>query len=323
MQKFICLLSITAAMLPAATVTAEHRPAATHEPTLEAQPVSYFQTPFEPGGENGELIFVTVRLNGEEVPFVLDTGAPTVILNTAHFPENEDGSANGAAYGVSGPVEMRSINIESFDWHGLRLHNTALIGLDLSHLETATGSEIVGLIGFDTVQDFELLIDYEAKQLTLFRPGAANFHGGIRPEATIPFTLEAHIPVVDASIGGKAMRLGIDTGAGVNLLDKPSFERLDATADYVAKATDVLHGADKNETTVPLIEVEATRVDTVELDSMVYSVADISHLNSGYGLQIGGLLGYPFLSQHKTSINFADEKIHLWDAEAEIEASVR
>lgn len=280
--------------------------------------MNYFQTPFEPGGEDGELIFVTVRLNGEDVPFVLDTGAPSLVLNAAHFPAADIAARPRPSYGVSGSLELRSITIDHFDWHGVEMQEVAVTSIDLSHMEAATESRLVGLIGFDPVKEFEVLIDYEARQLTLFRPGAANFHQTVQSLVAIPFTLEAHIPVVDVEIGGQAFRLGLDTGAGVNLLDTSSFGLLEAAVDYEVKATDVLWGADKNETTVQLVEVENTRVGSVDFTEMVYSVADISHLNNEYGPEIDGLLGYPFLSQRKMSINFADQKIHLWDAVAEI-----
>ncbi len=323
MRNVVYFLSVASVILTSSVARAEDVQVEPALRTVVPPPVTYFQTPFEPGGEHGELIFVTVRLNGEEVPFVLDTGAPTLILNSAHFPEAEDDGDHPAAYGVSGSVAMRSIAIDEFDWHGIRRQNVEVIGSDLSHLETATGSELVGLIGFDLVKDFELLIDYKAKQLTLFRPGFANFHRDVQPRATIPFTLEAHIPVVVAAISGKVMHLGIDTGASVNLLDQVAFDRLEEATDYVAKATDILHGADKNETTVPLIEIEKTRIDPIDVGSMIYTVADISHLNNGYGLELSGLLGYPFLSHGTTSISFVDEKIYLWDREVKITIAAR
>ncbi len=275
------------------------------------------QTPFELAGDHGGLIFFDVRLNGENSRFVLDTGAPALILNSAHFPGEADTSL-GTASGVSGPLEMRSITIDSLDWHGLELQNTDVIGVDLAHLETATGSELSGLIGYETVKDFELLIDYPSRQLTLFRPDATNFHKDVRPQAVIPFTLEAHIPVLDVEIGGQPFRLGIDTGAAVNLLDPTSFSQLEATTDYDAKGEDVLHGADKNVNTVQLFNVKTARVAGSDFGAMLTTVSDISHLNQGYGLEVDGLLGYPFLSQRRMSINFKDQNIYLWDSEVEI-----
>ncbi len=320
MRSIPCWLHCTMMILATTTTqakTGHSHPSHQAAPPAETSSVNFIQTSFELGGDPDGILFIDVRLNGENERFVLDTGAPALILNAAHFVDRAQAD-QGSASGVSGPIEMSSITIESLDWHGIQKQNTEVIGVDLSHLETATKSELVGLIGFNTVKDFELLIDYPARQLTLFRPGASNLHRNVRPLAEVPFVLEAHIPVVDVVIGGKSFRLGLDTGAAVNLLDPTAFDQLDESTDYTVHGEDVLHGADKNAKSVQVFNVKGMQVAGTKLEDMRTTVADISHLNNGYGLEVDGLVGYPFLSQQRMSINFADQKLYLWDPGVEV-----
>ena len=58
--------------------------------------------------------------------------------------------------------------------------------------------------------------------------------------------------------------------------------------------------------------VKSTSIDELEYRNMEYLFADISHLNEGQD-QMDGLLGFPFLSKEKISINFKTNKICIWD----------
>lgn len=316
MHRCSAVLSLIVVHTLTLTAEAERRPNYAISEAPDASASLFIQTPFEAGGEYDGLIFVDVGLNGRDARFILDTGAPALVLNSAHFPD-ETAEAEGEAVGVSGKIQLRQIAIDELDWQGIKRRDIELIGIDLAHLETAVDSEIVGLIGYNTVKDFELLIDYPDRRLTLFRPGATNLHRDVQPLAEIPFTLEAHIPVIEVEIDGETLRLGLDTGAAVNLLDPTAFASLDTTA-YRSKGEDVLHGADKNANTVPLVEVLETEISGLRFADMLTSVADISHLNNGYGLQLDGLIGFPFLSQRRISINFAERKLYVWDAAAEV-----
>jgi hypothetical protein len=44
---------------------------------------------------------------------------------------------------------------------------------------------------------------------------------------------------------------------------------------------------------------------------MQFVASDISHLTNGYGLEIVGLLGFPFLNQKKVAIDFENQQLHF------------
>ncbi len=255
------------------------------------------------------LIFVEVELNGKEAYFILDSGAPVVVLNSKYF---SNGMEDGSAQGVSGSLQRQQIHIDSFRWGNIELADTDLMGLDLSHLEEELDHPFKGLIGYDLLQDFELLIDYEKEQLLLFKDGQTDYHQKIQPQSELSFSYQLHIPVLEVEIAGAHYDLGLDTGAEQNLLSQAGFDRLPKESFEVQEQTE-LRGADKNVTEVQRFIVHESKLSGQSFEAMSFVSADISHLTAGYGLKIEGLVGYPFLSQQLCSIDFADKKIYFWD----------
>ncbi|NRB46493.1 MAG: aspartyl protease family protein [Saprospiraceae bacterium] len=256
------------------------------------------------------LIFVQVEVNGEEAYFILDSGAPVLVLNSKYF---DNGTEDGSAQGVSGSLQRQQIRIDSFRWGNIEIADTDLMGLDLSHLEEELNHPFKGLIGYDLLRDFELLIDYEKEELLLFKDGQTDYHQKIQPESELSFSYQLHIPVLEVEIDGVHYDLGLDTGAEQNLLSQASFERLPKESFEVQEQTE-LRGADKNVTEVQRFLIHESKFSGHTFKAMSFVSADISHLTAGYGLKIEGLVGYPFLSQQLCSIDFADEKIYFWDS---------
>ncbi len=67
-----------------------------------------FEAPFE---VHKHLIFMKANLNDKEETFVMDCGAPLLVLNRKYF--TSDTVANGIAEGVGGSVEMGQTHIQS------------------------------------------------------------------------------------------------------------------------------------------------------------------------------------------------------------------
>lgn len=261
----------------------------------------------------GNLIVVDVLLNGKKRKFILDSGAPKVILNAKYVAKKEGyshrlSSSKGVNGGISG---MDFTRVEHLDFAGIQLKDQEVISMDLAHLEEELDFEFHGLIGYEVVKDFDLLFDYDNHQLTLIAPD--HFEQFRTEELTknrlssVPFQMGDHIPIIEAKVGNEIVHLGIDTGAETNLLDDDLFASLGSHVRNVE--SDTLSGAGKQSKVVQSGDVKKLTIGQSVFKDASTFFSDISHLNEGYQLALDGLIGYPILSNQKTLISFRRKEL--------------
>ena len=141
----------------------------------------------------------------------------------------------------------------------------------------------------DILGGYDIIYDYNARKLSLIDSSVQIRLQG-NPIATIPYSQFAsdYLPCIKINMDGKEVELGIDCGAGANLIQKS------ALPDDVKFETTNLTGISGNVTQQEFGNLNFT-TGGVAFEEQPFVVGDISHLNLG----IDGLLGYPFLSSHK------------------------
>lgn len=272
---------------------------------------TYFTVPFK---RVGNLISVEVKLNGVDRIFLVDNGAPILILNSAHIEKDttENKITLSDAKGAGGTIsDMGLEQIESFEFGGISLDTQDLISMDLSHLEKQTKTTFYGLIGYEIYKDYDLLFDYKNNTITFIKPEAteaflqSNFKS--KKQIEVPIEMGGHIAIVDGFINGKKYSLGLDCGAESSLLDINLKDELNANLRKIK--TDTLGGADKNFVEVLSGQLNSLVIGGVNFKKTEASFSDISHLNDGYELTLDGLIGYDILSKQPTLISYLNKKV--------------
>ena len=110
---------------------------------------------------DGGIILVEALLNNSTQTFVLDSGAPGLILNNYNKGKKKKKKKEQVT-GINGTAQAYSVIIENFVWAGISYPKMEAISMDLSHLESITKRKISGLLGYDLIKDFEVFLDYEA-----------------------------------------------------------------------------------------------------------------------------------------------------------------
>lgn len=256
------------------------------------------------------LIIVTAKLDGFERKFILDSGAPTLYLNSRYFA-NDSIISISSAKGVNSSISGQDvICIKSFDFQGIKIQNTDFVMSDLSHL--LEKEEIYGLIGYQTIKDYDWLFDYANKTLTLIKPDKTDDYISKMQYTTYEFPLKmasetSHIPFVEAKIGKTEVALGIDCGASVNLLDTALFDKL--KNDLTNITTTELTGASVQKAKVQEASVKSLTIGKILFENMPTVFKDMNHLNSQWENNIDGLIGYEILSNQKTLVSIKNKKI--------------
>lgn len=265
----------------------------------------------------GNLIAVPVTINGEEKMFLLDSGAPVVVLNSKYLPKREDGSrALANTQGVNGQISGMDIHqIESLEFGGLRMENEDLLSMELGHLEDQLDFEIHGLIGYELIKSHDLLFDYDNQTLTLLDPAhldqyTDNFLHKQNIDK-VDFELQGHIPVFKGQVAGKSYTFGLDCGAESNLMESKLHQELQSSLRRSSE--DELVGADNHPVMVQKGELKKLSLGNTTFKNSPTMFNDMSHLNDGYHLSLDGLLGYPVLSGQQTLLSYSRNELWLID----------
>lgn len=238
------------------------------------------------------LVVLKGQINGKDCNLIWDSGAKRSILNSDYISglNSKSGTANVGGvntHSTAGIAVADSINLNI---SGITTENATFLTRSLKHLESNQDEmPIAGLIGMDILGGYDIIYDYDAKKLTLIDSNAKIRLQG-NPFVTIPYSQFAsdYLPCIRVNMDGKEVELGIDCGAGANLIHKS------ALPDGVKFETTHLTGISGDVTKQEFGNLNFT-IEGVAFDEQPFVVGDISHLNLG----IEGLLGYPFLSSHK------------------------
>ena len=249
------------------------------------------------------LILTTVLINGKEATFLVDSGAPTIIINKAPT----EGKALQNFEGVGGSGQHDTYTIDTFRWCGLNFENLTVPSIDLSHLENEIGSSFYGLIGYEQLKNHSFKVDYAAELFHLWSEFDEN-------EFTIldsfPFEMKVHAPIINMEIENLNFQMALDTGAAANLMDVNLRNKLKSFIS--SDETDELVGADKSSQTVEQGDIPSSRIGSTEFKNMATVWSKIEHLQQAFG-PIDGLLGYEFLKHKSMIVSYPRNIIFITD----------
>lgn len=260
---------------------------------------------------NGNLFTVKAKVNGIEGEFIFDSGSPRLILNKKYFGNNDtEKESVSNVKDVNGHISnMDIINIKEFDFYGIKAYDTDLLVLDLSHLEIE--SPINGILGYEVFKDYDLIFDYENNTLTLIKPEVTSLYieKFDSSKIEVPIEMTSHIAYVNGEINGIKIKLGIDTGAGVNMLWNDFFYKISENINDVKETN--LKGAGKDTK-----QTSSGYVDKLIIGSKIFNNTytifnDMLHTNLNE--QIDGLIGYEILSKQKTLLSYINKKMIFID----------
>jgi len=159
---------------------------------------------------HGGMLYVTLRLeDGEELPFMLDTGASATTFDKSLEPKLGKCLGTTVTTGWSGKGKAKLYAAPK-----LYLGNTRLM----------TGHEIVigsGVLGMDCLKHYCIQLDFEAGKMRFLNPDQVNT---AQWGKTFPLTLKGNLPFIHhvGLLGESGTNLLIDAGCRVDGLEEKS-----------------------------------------------------------------------------------------------------
>jgi len=176
---------------------------------------------------------IRVKINGKQYEFWLDTGSSITVINSdvakeVGVPTLSSDNLSVRTFSGSAPVKaglVRRIQIGP-----LLLENTAAVVVDASHMALRSASDraqsprmrIDGIIGWDTIRQLDLLLDYTSGLIVIRRPQRAEYS---------PHNLTwMGKPFVEARTKrGETLHLTLDTGAQSSFLNALALDKTGAS----------------------------------------------------------------------------------------------
>lgn len=270
------------------------------------------RVPFELAGR---LIVVEAAVEGQQGNFIIDTGSAKLILNASHFSRGVS-RRSAASAGTTGAVEEVQVRpARSFSWSGLSFDYLQAHVIDLSHIEEKKNIRVLGLIGYEALKDFELLIDFQLRQITLTRLDARGERLdslAILEEAedSLSFQLKGHVIILDGWVDKTPVRFGLDSGAELNLLHSRVKRRILHHFRISKRAN--LNGIGRQSVEVLAGKLYRFRCSSrIRCSGMRTLLTNLDEINASFGTTLQGLLGYEFLCTRRTIINYKKKKLYF------------
>ncbi|EDP69998.1 hypothetical protein FBALC1_10712 [Flavobacteriales bacterium ALC-1] len=264
-----------------------------------------------------QLIVVEVELLNKEGNFIIDTGSETLILNSTHFkPTRKHKQEGKLKSGVHNDIEnVKEKYLKALSINNLTLEQLNADVIDLSHIEKIKKIEVLGIIGYSILKDFEVFIDMHLNQITLTRidkngkPLSKKIYAETIHDS-IDFKLKKHTIILDALIENHKVKFGLDTGAEYNQLNKNIDSKI---LDYFYPNKELkLTGASGRK-----IKVMAGKLFRVKLNDSIYFgpmktvLTNLRKMNTAFSTNLDGILGFEFFAQKRTIINYKKQKLYF------------
>jgi hypothetical protein len=267
----------------------------------------------------GNLIVLKAKTDTIEGNFILDTGAPGLVLNITYFrgypiATQHDGEQASIAGSTNG---IQKTSVKELSFGNLQFVRTEADLTNLGQIENARGIRVLGLLGVDLFKQYEMIIDFEKSLIYLHRIGrkeASSYKHKLLNDTsaykTLPFDIKDNRIITTTEAEGRKLKLVIDCAAESSILDSrlPNkfFENVTITrrvklAGPGNKRIDAFYGS-LNKLTIAGLDVSNLPVTITNLEYTCFAL----------GGCVDGVLGFDFLSLHKIGFNFVNRKMYIW-----------
>lgn len=272
-----------------------------------------------PFSRAGNLILVRAKADTIDGNFILDTGAPRLVLNITYFrdypsvnvADEEQGSVNSTGNA------FRRTMIDKFVLGAFRYSKVDADLTSLGNIENSKGVKILGLLGMELFNRFEMIIDYEKNLIYLRMP--AKKESGIPKNPmladtasynTIPFDITENKLIIKTEMGGKKLKMMIDCGAESNVLDSRLPDKV--FENVVISRRVLLNGSSNKKVDALYGNMNDISIAGEKIASLPVIITNLEKSCLNYSSCIDGILGFDFLSLHKIGFNFVTRKMYIW-----------
>jgi hypothetical protein len=266
----------------------------------------------------GNLILIKAKCDTVEGNFILDTGAPELVLNMTYFRDYPTRSTEGEAGGITGTVrDQQGTSVNKFSLGGISYYHVEADRIDLGHIENNKGVKILGLLGMQLFTKFEMIIDYEKMVIYLHLVGnkeAPVYKSDQLKDTTayneFPIDLTDYKIIVHTEMAGKKLLFLVDFGAESNVLDSRLPNKIFENVTVTRRV--LLNGSGTKKVEALYGNLRNMKIGSRNLGELPVLITNLENMCSSANHCLDGMLGFDFLSLHKIGFNFVRRKMYIW-----------
>ncbi|MES2775010.1 MAG: retroviral-like aspartic protease family protein [Bacteroidota bacterium] len=264
----------------------------------------------------GNLIVIKGIADTTEGNFILDTGAPGLILNLTYFRQYKQADTEGRGSVAGAVVGAVQTLVDKFSFGGLEFNRLDADMINLGHIEDKRNIKILGLIGVSFFKDTEMIIDYEKMVIHLHRISkkeATTYKSPMLDSGKytmLNFDVLDNKIIAKVKLGERKMKFFIDTGAESNVLDSRLPNKVYENVTITGRSKVVGAG---NKTIEGLFgNLKNLKVGDRDMGSLPFVITNLENACISEVCCIDGILGFNFLSVQKIGFNFIKGEMYLW-----------
>lgn len=262
----------------------------------------------------GRLLVLEAEIDGVKGNLVFDTGATGLVLNKTYFRKHvstDIASSNGIT-GSTGTIEQTIVDkviISDLSYEKIKADVT-----DLGHLENRRNVKIIGLLGYNMIKSFEVVIDISQNELQLHRLDKKG-ERLLKENVPLKFDLVQKIDpwrpvmIVKGEVGGKTLNFCFDTGAESNALNSHNNKAVLSKVSILRRSD--LRGAGQAKQEVLFGIMNDFRFENKAMNGMETIIVNLDALSEVYGLRIDGILGFGFLEKGVITFNLTKKQFGM------------
>ncbi len=272
-----------------------------------------------PFSRAGNLIVVKAKADTLEGNFILDTGAPYLVLNLTYFrdyPQRQVEQTEQTSMTGSSPTVARTTR-KTFSFGTLDYSPVHADLANLGHIENSKGVKILGLLGMELFKQCELIIDYDRNLIYLHKIGrkeaATYMHESLKDTSAyriFPIDISDNRIMVNTAMAGKKLKFIIDCAAETNVLSSKLPAKVFANVEITGRV--MLAGVGNRKVEALTGDLKNMKMGAFDLGTLPMLITNLENTCFSKAGCIDGILGFDFLSLHPIGFNFVKRKMYIW-----------
>lgn len=271
-----------------------------------------------PFSRAGNLIVVKAQADTIEGNFILDTGAPYLVLNITYFRDYPQQHIEGEQTSMTGSSSsLARTRVRTFSFGSLNFAQLDADLANLGHIENSKGVKILGLLGMELFKQCEMIIDYDKNLIYLHKIGrkesATYMHEMLKDTSTyrtFPIDITDNRIIVNTASGGKKLKFVIDCAAETNVLSSKLPEKVFDNVTITGRR--VLTGVGNRKVEALYGDLKNMKLGSYDLGTLPMLITNLENTCFAYAGCIDGILGFDFLEGHRIGFNFVKRKMYIW-----------